>query len=261
MSDICFWSIGDGSYAPILQSLVYSFRQVGMQEDFHAISDRQINGATTHIAPSFSKGRHFHFKYGFLVEMMQQLDYRYFVYLDADNFFLRKPPNLLELIDGYPLVCFLESDCTSQFVKRQIWTHIRVKDYISLMREIGIKDQKIYNVNGGFFIVKKESITDLYTSMVEFWNCAKSHGFFISDEPALAYAMYKLTGVHDNLLLKNNFNIWASDWNGQFNHCLPYQCEWPFIDYMTGEKYIVNPAIIHGLHSKDALGTLGVTLL
>jgi hypothetical protein len=142
-----------------------------------------------------------------------------------------------------------------------MWIHLLTQDYVALMRGIGIKDQKIYNVNGGLFIVKKESIVDLYTSMVEFWSYAISHKYFISDEPALAYAMHKLTGVHENILLKNNLDIWASDWVGQFNHCLPYECEWPFIDYMTGEKHLCNPAIVHGLRSKDALGTLGATLL
>jgi hypothetical protein len=171
MNDICFWSIGDGKYAPVLQSLVYSFRQVGMKEDFHAISDRPIKGAITHIVPPFNKGPHFHFKYAFLVSHMRKLNYRYFVYLDSDNFFVRKPPDLRPLVGDLPFVCFLESDCLSPLVKVKTWTHVPLSSYVSVMREMGITDSKIYNVNGGFFIVKKEAISDLYKAMYEFWYC------------------------------------------------------------------------------------------
>jgi hypothetical protein len=258
--DLCFWSVGDGKYSLILQSLVHSFRQVGMEEDFYALSDRPINGAITHPIAKFPKGRHYLFKYNFLVEVMQKLNYRYFVYLDADNFFVRKPTTILTLAQGVPFHAFLESDCTSPLVKRKLWIKLPVYEYIRLMRDKGVKSEKIYNVNGGFFIVDKSAIIDLYKVMVDFWNYAIINRHFISDEPALAYAMHMLTGVQEHRLLRNNLDTWATDWTGVFKQCLPYEKQWQFVDYMTNEHFPANPAIVHGLQSKNAMVQLALDL-
>ena len=65
MKDICYWSIGDGKFAKVLQTLVRSFRSVGMKEDFIAFSDRDIEGAKTVRIQDFSKSCHL-FKFEFL---------------------------------------------------------------------------------------------------------------------------------------------------------------------------------------------------
>ena len=254
MARLCFWSVGDGEHAYILQSLVHSFHAAGMQEDFHAFSDRPIEGAFTHPIRSFEKHAYL-FKFAFLHSFVQKLEgYTHFAFLDADNYFVRKPKkNFNEFVKVSPLIAFLESDCTSPNVKRHTWRDCPLPDYIRFMREMGVKSKKIYNVNAGFFIVEKAMVETVCRLALEFWEHAYQHGVFFTEEAPLAYAAHMLTHDLEQILLHHHFDLWASDWTGHFINRLPNGEEWIFDDYMTGKPYFVNPAIVHALRSKQAL--------
>src|SRR5258708_6334137 len=100
--DLCLWTIGDGAYGHMAQSLVTSLRAVHVTDDIHVFSDRGIKGAFTHRASGFEK-RHFLFKFHFLKEQVKNLEYRYFAFLDADNYAVRELPPLLDFMHGGPL--------------------------------------------------------------------------------------------------------------------------------------------------------------
>lgn len=256
LKDLCFWSIGDGKYAAMLQTLVNSFHKVGMHEDFHAVSDRPIDGAITHIVPKINTKDPL-YKFACLRDIMRNEEYRYFVFLDADSYFVHKPPDLLPLAKNVDLHVFLEGDCTSSKATRPKW-YIPLPDYVKLMRAKGITSEKIYNVNSGFFIVSRDKIDLVYNTVAEFLKFATEQGYKITDEPALAYAMHVLTGVHEERLLRNNLHIWATDWFGVYAHRLPDDKPWTFIDFLTFEPVAeIQPAIIHCIGSKDMLAALG----
>lgn len=259
MQDMCFWSIGDGKYAAIVQALVNSFHQVGMEADFHVISDRPIKGAITHLVSTYDKTR-FQFKIQFLMDIMRHLPYRYFIYLDADSYFVRKSFDWLSFMQNAPLHVFLETNLLSPHVKRYWWGPLSLQEYARLMREKGIRSEKIYNINGGFFIVAKDAIPTVYELMLDFWELGEKNHYKLSDEPPLAFAMHALTGTSEIHLIRNHTNTWAIDWRGVFQDTLPSDIEWNATDFYTYENYLVNPCIVHAFLSKEAMKKQGEDL-
>ena len=255
MPTLCFWSIADKQYAFLLQTLVNSFRNVGMKEDFHVFCDKEIKGAETHLITNFEKN-FFLFKFLFLQNLVKQLDYSYFVFLDADCYFVRKPPELLELMQGSPIHCFFESDCTAPS-KRPKWHKCPLPEYVRLMRECGVTSEKVYNVNAGFFIVKREAIDMICGLAIDFWKHALLNGYIFTEEPPLAYVMHMLCVTAENHLLWDHPDVWCTDWLGNYAGRLPDGKPWAFADYMTEERFTVNPAIVHAIKSKEAMITAG----
>src|SRR5271154_4100486 len=84
----CYWSAVDGIYAQMMQTVVDSAREAGVFKDFHVWTDRPIDGATCHPAANFDKTLYL-FKLRFLRDEVSRLDYDYFVWLDADSYFVR----------------------------------------------------------------------------------------------------------------------------------------------------------------------------
>lgn len=261
--EICYWSVGDGKYAYLLQALVHSFHEVGMTDDFFAISDRQIQGAYTYIIPQYKKD-YYLFKLSFLRDIIGKLDYKYFVFLDADCYFVRKLTNVLDLLHGDHMHVFLESDCASSLADFQKghWKHYPLDKYVQLMRDLGVKSPKVYNVNAGFILVDRDHILQLLYYTFEFWDYArKNGGWTTTEEPPLAYAMHKMTKDADKHTLRANPNIWASDWTNHFKGVLPYDKPWIFTDFLTKEPYTVQPAIVHALVDKEPLIRLGQKII
>lgn len=256
MSELCFWSVGDGEYAYMLQGLVDSYRMVGMRADFHVFSDKKIRGAETHQAGMFDKRGCF-FKLKFLYEQVKSWDYRYYVYVDADTLFVRKPGPVLDLMQGSPLHLFCESDCTQFTAKRKEWWGCPLEEYVRLMRNYGVTSERVYNINGGFFIIKREAVDVVCELVFDFARYATQQGYLLPDEPAWAYAMHMLCEDPEKHLLRNHWDVWGSDWEGVFTNHLPKGEAWVFKDYMTHKPHTINPAIVHAIKSKDLLIELG----
>ena len=88
---MCYWSVADGEHSKQLQALVNSARRVGCREDFLVWSDVKIDNATvSNPCGKFSKENYL-FKITFLLNEAVKYDYDYFCWLDADNYFVRKP--------------------------------------------------------------------------------------------------------------------------------------------------------------------------
>ena len=129
------------------------------------------------------------------------------------------------------------------------------------MRESGVTSEKIYNVNGGFIIVKREAIETICALADDFWDYAVRNKVGFNDEPLWAYAAHMLCADPEKHLKKRNFDIWATDWTGQFKEHLPDGKEWLFKDYMRYDEYHINPAIIHLVKSKIFLWIQQKTLI
>lgn len=253
MKDICFWSVGDGDYSAMLQTLVYSFHDMEMEGDFHVFSDRKIHGAITHQAGQFDKRGCF-FKFNFLRQEVKNWDYRYFIYLDADTLFLRKPLlPLINLLHGDPLHLFFESDCTVPQLVRQNWWGCPLSEYVRLMHDCGVTSPHIYHINGGFFIVEKHAIDIICELALDFLEYAGRQRYALPDEPAWAYALHMLSHIPEKHLLSRYWDVWCSDWEGVFKEHLPDGKPWIFHDYMSNIPHTINPAIVHAIRSKDLL--------
>jgi hypothetical protein len=257
MEDFCYWSVGDGDYAYMMQALVHSFRSVGMKEEFIAFSDRSIEGATTHLVSPFEKLGNL-FKFKFLKEL-KDLPFRYFVFLDSDNLFMRKPPDLFPLVADTPLHVFFEGNCSHPPtpLRRKNWWGCPLPIYVGLMRDCGVLNEHVYNVNAGFFIIKREAIDTVCTLAYDFWEYGMSHGYAFTEEPPLAYAAQMLCADPAQHLLTRHLDIWASDWAYYFANRLPKGNPWTLKDWLGFDEYLVNPAIVHLIKSKPLLVQLG----
>ncbi len=248
----CYWSVVDGTYATMMESVIASARMVGVFKDFHIWSDREVKGAITHRVHGFDKDNYL-FKLNFLRDRVRKLNYDYFVWIDADSWFVRNPGDPLRVLQGSPVHASLESDATNPDNKRDEWWDCSLKNYITLMRFKGVRSHSVFNVNAGFWIVHTDVIDTFCRLAFEFWEFAKQAGYIFTEEAPLAYATHMLCGNPYIHTLRATSDLWASDWAGHFNNRFPDGKPWDFIDYFALKAFEVNPAIVHAMRCKGAL--------
>jgi len=248
----CYWSVVDGPYVPMMASVVESARRVGVYKEFHIWADRPIEGAIHHPTRRFDK-RNYFFKLRFLRDEVRRLRFEYFVWLDADTWFVRDPGDVLRVMQGSPVHSSLESDACHPENLREDWWDCSLKNYATLMRFRGVHSHSVYNVNAGFWVVHRDAIDVFCDLCYDFWSFCKKAGYVFTEEAPLAYATHMLCGDPYRHTLRNNSDLWASDWTGVYADRLPDGQPWEFIDYFREDSYTVNPAIVHAMRSKGAL--------
>jgi hypothetical protein len=254
MSKLCFFNYSDGPYIQMSQTLIKSLRQNNVEYDFHVYGPSDVKGAINHrLVLTNAQKAQYMFKLHMLKEHVVNLEYDYYVFLDADNYCVSNPGNLLDCFGTSPVHSFLESDCTNLNAKRPDWWGCLLPDYVKMMRDKGVVSRAIYNVNAGFWGVKRTAVEQFYNLAVDFWNYTNSQGYRFTEEPPLAYATHMLAGDVEYHKQSKWFHIWASDWTGNFSNRIPNSDHWVFQDYMTEENHLVNPAIVHAMRSKNKL--------
>lgn len=247
---ICYWTVADGDYRYMVKTLAASMKLAGFTEDLYVLSNEPLESTLYKSIKTPINKAHYWFKFDLLTEMVK-LPYDYFIFIDCDSYVFRKPN--LENFTNRKCFSLLESDCTSDKNKRPDWWGCQLPDYCNLMRSQGVTHEKIYNVNAGFWGVEKNIIPEFQLKTKEFWDISKSKGYNFTEEPPLAYITHLLNEEVETITLKNNPNLWASDWTGNFANRLPEYTSWDFIDYMSNEPIRVKPDIIHCMRSKQAL--------
>ncbi len=247
----CYWSVADGDYARMMSTCIMSARRVGVSEDFHVWTDTSIPGAICHPAGKYEH-KNYLFKFDFLLKAIE-LPYDYFVFIDADNFFVRNPGNVLLQTRGAPVHVALESDCARPSNIRPDWWGCPLAEYVRLMRACGVRGRSIFNTNAGFWIVHRNVARRFVELALEFWTHCNEQGFPFTEEAPLAYAGHMLMGNPYAHLVEQNPDVWASDWIGVFADRLPDGNPWEFVDYMDEHRFVVNPAIVHCMRSKGAM--------
>ena len=254
MKTFCYWSVADKDHAKMAATMVNSARKVGVTEDFHIWSDRDIKGAINHPCNNFDNSKKgCWFKLNYLMTQVSSLDYEYFVWLDSDQYFVRKPRSIMEHVDGGTILIPMENEITSIANKRGDWWGVPTQKTIDIFREFGCKGRRLYNTNGGLFVVKKEFINTFFHMCYDFFHMIENKGWVVPEEYCLA--------IMGNLLNKDmelaNMNalqdIWACDWTDQFINDVPKGNPWIMENYLTGLKETVNPAIVHCMRGKNGL--------
>jgi hypothetical protein len=235
---------------------VRSARRVGVFKDFHVWSERPVPDTIHHPAAPFDK-QHYLFKLRFLRDEVSRLDYDYFIWLDADTWFTRHPGDPLRVLQGAPVHASLESDACAAGNQRPDWWNCPLPRYAQLMRSMGVQSRAIFNVNAGFWIVNRDVIGTFCQVCLEFWAEAQRQGFTFTEEAPLAYATHLLCGNPYLHTLRASADLWASDWTGHFKGRLPDGLPWFFVDYFSGQRFPVNPAMVHAMRSKEALMAVG----
>ena len=259
---VCYWSISWGQYSYILQSLLKSFKDVGMTEDFHIFSDKELKYVHNHkLIPTIGLDQLQFFKFHYLKEIAK-LDYDVFVFIDADHFFVRKPDvTIEEILNGDPWHSFLESPVNSIKTQRGDWWSIKNQDLVKYFQELGVTSKEIRNTNGGFWICKKDFINEAFDLAFKCHNYLKSKNHTVPEEVSIGYISHIASKNIQNRFAEKYFNYWGSDWTGNFNGILPEDKTWEWVSYMTMEKFIINPPIVHGMRSKNALIEYGKNVL
>ena len=251
-SSYCYGSVADGEFALMAETMVASARKAGVKTEFHIWSDQEIAGATVHPVSGFKKD-HYLFKLEFLREHVGKLPHDYFVWLDADNYFVRDPRNILCVLDGAPMHASLESDMCGPNNIRADWRGCPLPIYAHLMRSAGVRGKSIFNVNGGFWIVHRDVILKFCELAFSFWETGRERGYLFTEEAPLAYATHMLCGDPKAHQLRRWTDVWVTEWRGVFGKRLPDGKPWIFKDYFTFEELKVNPAIVHALASKELM--------
>jgi len=260
---ICYWSIAWGQYSYILQSLLKSYKDVGLENDFHVFSDQKLKFAINHnLDSSIELDRLQFFKFSYLRNQIQKLDYDVFVFIDADHFFVRKPNIQIEeiLSDGSSWHSFLESPVNLEKTQRTDWWGIKNSDLVKNFNDLGVNEKEIRNTNGGFWICKKDFINEAFDLAFKCHNYLKSKGHTVPEEVSIGYISH-LSNNPKNRYAEKYFNYWGSDWTGNFLNQVPQDRYWEWVSYMTNEKFLINPAIVHAMRSKNALIENGKNIL
>jgi hypothetical protein len=265
MPKFCYWSVADGQHANMMACTIASARKAGVQEDFHIWSDLDIPGAITHKIGKYDKS-HYIFKLTFLRDEVSKLDYDYFVFLDADCYFVRHPGDFTDLLRDNKWFVQMENDCTSRFVKRGDWWGCPTKTYNLLiryfLRDHGVEAKTIYNTNAGFWIVRKEAIVEFTSLALGFFQYSRNEMGLtrFTEEAPIAFVGHLVDDPAKNSLAMTS-DTWASDWTGQYKNRLPDGKIWTFENYMTSERLKCNPAIVHAMRSKDTMVAIGKKLM
>jgi len=256
---ICYWSISWGDYDYMCQSLVKSFKDVGMTEDFITFTEKPIKDCINYrLDPSINLDQLQFFKFEYLKRRMQEMDYDIFVFIDADHYFVRKPEiSPLDVIQDSPWHSFLESPINSEKTKRPDWWQVPNHIMETFMRKSGVLSKEIRNSNGGFWICQKEFIDQATVLAYEFHNKLRHYNIIVPEEVSIAYLSHLMSPRLEDRFLENFTNYWASDWTETFKDTVPNDREWEYTSYMTYEKILVKPAIVHAMRSKKALVELG----
>lgn len=251
-ADYCYWSVADGAFARMAETMVASARNIGVTTAFHIWSDQTIAGATVHRLKRL-KTDHYLFKFDVLRSHVRDLPYHHFVWLDADTCFVRNPGDILRVLQGAPVHASLESDLCSAKCQRQDWRGCPLPILTHLMRAQGVRGKSIYNVNGGFWVVAREAIEEFYALAMRFWETGRQRGYYFTEEAPLAYAAQMLCSDPAAHQLRLWTDVWVTDWQGAFAKRLPDGRPWIFRDYFTLEPIEVNPAIVHAVASKHVM--------
>jgi hypothetical protein len=248
----CYWSVVDGDYSFMMATAIESARRSGVFKDFHVWSDRAIEGAIHHPVATLDKS-HYLFKLTFLRDAVKSLNYDYFVWIDADTYFVRNPGDVLWVMQGSPVHASLESDACDRNTRRPDWWGCPLPVYAALMEARGVRSRSIFNANAGLWIVHRDVIETFCALALDFWHFCRDRGHMFTEEAPLAYATHMLCGNPHIHTLRATTDLWVSDWTGHYQDTLPDGQAWWFVDYFNEEKIPVNPAIVHAMRSKSAM--------
>jgi hypothetical protein len=251
----CYWTVSWGDYDYIAQSMINSARSVGINEDFYAFTEKPIkNCFNRRLNKDIELDKLQFFKFEYLKHEMSKLNYDYFVFIDSDHYFVRKPEiTPIDIVKDSPWHSFLESPINTNKTQRTDWWQIPNQLFISFMRNAGVKSQEIRNTNGGFWICEKNFINQACFLAYEFHNFLKKYNIIVPEEVSIAYISHLMSPKLKDRFIENYTNYWASDWTEIFKDQIPVDKSWEYTSYMTYEKILVNPAIVHAMRSKEAL--------
>ncbi len=246
----CYWSVATGEYGALMEHCVRRARAAGVFKEFHALTDRPLEGCACYDACECDKTNGL-FKLHYLKVGMSRLNFDYFVWLDADTVFVRNPVDLLGPLGQSPIHVPLEVNL-SALNEDGAWKKVSLFRLRDVLRQEGLVNQ-VYLCGSAFWIVHHEVIESVYDLALGFWHKAKAAGLLVDVSAALGYAMQILCADPEAHLLEKHADLWASDDEGCFREVLPDGAPWPWRHPLRNDAVEIRPSIIHLPHSKERL--------
>lgn len=250
MTKYCYWSVCDGAYDTMMEHCVRTARGVGVFKEFHVLADRRLAGCECYDAYQCDKASGL-FKLHYLKLGMSELNYDWFVWLDADTVFVRNPVDVLEPLGQSPIHLPLTTNLSALTEDREYrgFSCFKLRD---LLRQEGIVNQP-YLSRSAFWIVHHDVIDEVYEIALSFWRRANDAGLSVGADAAIGYVMQILCADPEAHTVLKHPHLWGSDDQGQFRCSLPDARSWTWRDLLVNEAAPVWPAIVHLPHSKDLL--------
>ena len=223
MKKYCYWSVATGNcHSRLMENCIESARSHGEFADFIILSDRELVDCQCYDAhePSFNNG---FFKLHYLKAGMTRLRYEYFVWLDADSLFFRRPMNILDPVSISPLHTPLRKHSPS--CPQRAWRDTPRQRIVDKLKQYGVEEVEWTSISS-FWIVHHEAIETVYELAMGFFNLLREDNITVNVDIALHYAMMTLCGDPDRHII-NNTNTW-------------------------GEAKETNPCILHLKHSETS---------
>ena len=262
--EFCFLNVSNNDHAKLAHTMVQSARKAGIKEDFHIFHDlpQDIPGAKNYKVESKLDISGCWFKLEYLLKFANTVELpEYVCWIDSDNYFVKTysdpVSNFLEAAAGGVSMIILEDELTGLNNKRGDWWGISTPNTVRIFRELGCKAQRLYNTNGGLFMIRKDFIKAFYQLCQDFRQIInKKFNQNICEEYVLAI-ISNLFNVNPSLSNMSNGigeKTWCCDWKNVFANALPDGSKaWEAEHYLSGDKYMVNPSIVHVMKNKPFL--------
>ena len=226
---------------------VSSARRTGVFKEFHVLTDSPIEGCECYDAQTIEKTGHL-FKLIYLKAAISKLLFDYFIWIDADTWFVRNTKNVLDCLGKSPIHVPLTSNL-SQLHEEKPLKGISTRQYVSLMAKAGVLGP-IYFSGSSFWILHHDAI-DRVCELAQYFRAIAAKDCLQMDvSAALGYAMQMLCADPDSHRATKWPDLWASDDQDFFNGGSPVNSVWPIKDSLTGETTLASPCIIHLPHRK-----------
>lgn len=256
------WSVAWGEHRYMLQSLVKSIKDVNIKNDIIVFTDEPIKFCQReplikNIELDFKQYWKFHY-----IRAIKDLNYDLFVFIDSDHFFVRKPSiTFSDVIGSDPWHSFLESPINSTETKRGDWWGVPNNIMVKIYKNFGVDQNIVYNSNGGFWMCRKDFIDHASNTGLLFREYQKPFNFNLPEEVAIAILGHLFSKDYSDRFHNHYLDYWASEWTGSLTDSLPSGGEWIFQEYMTHNRFNINPAIVHAMRSKKSLVDQGRKIL
>ncbi len=241
----CYWSVCDGAYASLMEQCVASALKAGVFKEFHVLTDRPIDGCECYDAMEIEKTGGL-FKLIYLKAGISKLLFDYFIWIDADSWFVRNPKDVLDCMGKSPIHVPLTT-CLSTLAEDKSLSGLSTRQYAQLMTEAGVYNP-VYVSGSAFWIVHRDAIDRVCELATRFRAFAKQKGFSVGVSAGLGYAMQMLCANPEAHQLGQRPDLWASGDLSHFRGEMPDGSPWRLEDPLTGEVREVNPCIIYLPH-------------
>ncbi len=214
----CFWSVTTKPYVPLMQSCIDSARRVGVFSDFNVLTEQPLEGCSSYDLMEFQPQNGL-FPVFYLKLGMAQLDYDYFVWIDADSRFNTPPLDLLSPVRRNPLHVPLKGLISDQGIERRYRLARLPRFY--------------HQCSTAFWIVHRDLIDPIYELTRDYWKSNKTESFAPSWSETLGYAAHLLMADPEDHVLGSYGNTWGES------------CDEPVVVGAGECRRSVAPSIVH----------------